>query len=86
LSRIEQKPIPGERIIRKENIWQDMPDEEGKMAEIMALVMGLMMTGVAIVIGGFTLDAIFWMVGRSLQSPSIAASADLTDSDLSQVE
>ncbi len=56
------------------------------MMEIMALAMGLMMTGVAIVIGGFMLDAIFWMLGRSLQPPPFAASSEPADTHLSQVE
>lgn len=56
------------------------------MMEIMALGLGLMVTGVAIVISGFMLDALFWMLGRSLQPSPFAASSEPADIHLNQAE
>lgn len=46
------------------------------MMEITAIGMGLMMTGVAVAVGGVTLEATFWMLGRALRSPPLAASVE----------
>jgi hypothetical protein len=46
------------------------------MMEITAIGMGLMMTGVAVAIGGVTLEATFLMLGRALRSPPLAASVE----------
>jgi hypothetical protein len=47
------------------------------MMEIAAIGMGLMMTGVAVAVGGLTLEATLLMLGRALRSPPLAASVEL---------
>jgi len=47
-----------------------------EMMELTAVGMGLMMTGVAVAVGGLTLEATFLMLGRALRSPALAASVD----------
>lgn len=43
------------------------------MMEITAIGMGLMMTGVAVAVGGIMLEATFLMMGRALRRPTLAA-------------
>jgi hypothetical protein len=45
-----------------------------KMMEITAIGMGLMMTGVAVALGGLMLEVMFLMMGRALRGPTQAAS------------
>lgn len=44
------------------------------MLEITAVGMGLMMTGVAVAVGGLMLEVTFLMLGRALRGPPPAAS------------
>ena len=44
------------------------------MMEITAIGMGLMMTGVAVAVGGLMLEATFLILGRSLRTPPLVAS------------
>ena len=44
------------------------------MIEITAVGMGLMMTGLAVAVGGLMLEATFLMLGRALRVPTLAAS------------
>jgi hypothetical protein len=44
------------------------------MMEITAIGMGLMMTGVAVAVGGLMLEATFLLLGRALRAPTLAAS------------
>ena len=44
------------------------------MMEITAIGMGLMMTGVAVALGGLMLEVMFLMMGRALRGPTQAAS------------
>jgi hypothetical protein len=44
------------------------------MMEITAVGMGLMMTTVAVAVGGIMLEATFLMMGRALRGPALAAS------------
>jgi len=46
------------------------------MMEITAIGMGLVMTGVAIAIGGLMLEATFLMLGRALRALPLAASIE----------
>ena len=46
------------------------------MMEITAVGMGLMMTGVAVAVGGLTLEVTFLMLARALRSPALAASVE----------
>jgi len=46
------------------------------MMEITAVGMGLMMTGVAVPVGGLLLEATFLMLGRALRAPPHAASLE----------
>jgi len=46
------------------------------MMEITAIGMGLMMTGVAVAVGGVMLEATLLMLGRVLQSPALAESIE----------
>lgn len=46
------------------------------MMEITAVGMGLMMTGVAVAVGGLTLEATFLILGRALRGPPRSASFD----------
>jgi hypothetical protein len=43
------------------------------MMEITAIGMGLMMTGVAVAVGGLMLEATFLMMGRALRGPTLVA-------------
>jgi hypothetical protein len=45
-----------------------------KMIEITAIGMGLMMTGVAVAVGGLLLEATFLILGRAFRTPPLAAS------------
>ncbi len=47
-----------------------------KMMEMTAIGMGLMMTGVAVAVGGLVLEAMFLMLSRSLRVPLLAASIE----------
>jgi hypothetical protein len=47
-----------------------------KMMEITAIGMGLMMTIVAVVVGGLMLEGTLLMLGRALRSPPLAASIE----------
>jgi len=42
--------------------------------EITAIGMGLMMTGVAVAVGGLMLEATFSMLGRALRTPPLVES------------
>jgi hypothetical protein len=42
--------------------------------EITAIGIGLMMTGVAVAVGGLMLEATFLILGRALRDPPLAAS------------
>jgi hypothetical protein len=44
------------------------------MMEITAVGMGLMMTGVAVAVGGLMLEATFLMMGRALRGPTLSTS------------
>ena len=44
------------------------------MMEITAIGMGLMMTGVAVAVGGLMLEATFLILGRALRTPPLVAS------------
>lgn len=44
------------------------------MMEMTAIGMGLMMTAVAVAVGGLTLNVAFLVLGRALQAPLLAAS------------
>lgn len=46
------------------------------MMEITAVGMGLMMTGVAVAIGGLVIEGIFLMLIRALRVPPLAASLE----------
>jgi hypothetical protein len=50
--------------------------EVQKMMEMTALGMGLMMTGVAVVVGGLVFEAMFLMLSRALRVPFLAASIE----------
>lgn len=56
------------------------------MMEITAIGMGLMMTGVAVAVGGLMLEATFLMLGRALRIPPLAASVQPAAIHLSSVE
>jgi len=45
-----------------------------KMMEITAIGMGLMMTGVAVAVGGVMLEATLLILGRALRSPPLTES------------
>ncbi len=47
------------------------------MMEMTAIGMGLMMTGVAVVVGGLVFEAMFLMLSRALRVPPLAASFEL---------
>ncbi len=53
------------------------------MIEITAIGMGLMMTGVAVAVGGLVLEGTLLMLGRALRSPPLTASFDPAAIDLS---
>ena len=44
------------------------------MIEITAIGVGLMMTGVAVTVGGLMLEATFLILGRAFRTPPLAAS------------
>ena len=46
------------------------------MMEITAVGMGLMMTGVAVAVGGLMLEATFLIMGRALRVSTLAASLE----------
>lgn len=46
------------------------------MLEITAIGMGLMMTGVAVAVGGLVLEATLLMLFRALRVPPLAASSE----------
>jgi len=46
------------------------------MMEITAIGMGLMMTGVAVAVGGLMLEATLLMLGRGLRVPTLVASLE----------
>jgi hypothetical protein len=46
------------------------------MIEITAIGMGLMMTGVAVAVGGLMLEATLLMMGRVLRAPLLPASVE----------
>lgn len=46
------------------------------MMEMTAIGMGLMMTGVAVVVGGLVFEAMFLMLSRALRVPLLAASIE----------
>ena len=46
------------------------------MMEITAIGMGLMMTGVAVAVGGLMLEAAFLMMGRALRAAPLGASLE----------
>jgi hypothetical protein len=46
------------------------------MMEMTAIGMGLMMTGVAVVVGGLVLEAMFLMLSRALRVPLLAVSIE----------
>jgi hypothetical protein len=50
--------------------------EVQKMMEMTAIGMGLMMTGMAVVIGGLVFEATFLMLSRALRVPLLAASIE----------
>ena len=80
----------GRKAFLKEHIMRNVPadgsgligsrcgDTDTEMMEITAVGMGLMMTGVAVALGGLTLEATFLMLGRALRSPARAASVEPT--------
>jgi len=47
-----------------------------EMMEITGIGMGLMMTGVAVAVGGLMLEVTFLMLGRALRPPPLAASLE----------
>ena len=51
--------------------------------EITAIGMGLMMTGVAVAVGGLTLEATLLMMCRALRAPPLAASSEIAAIHLS---
>ena len=53
------------------------------MMEITAIGMGLMMTGVAVAVGGVMLEATLLMLGRALRGPPLAESIEHAALDLS---
>lgn len=53
------------------------------MLEITAVGMGLMMTGVAVAVGGLMLEATLLMMSRALRTPPLAASLEPTAIHLS---
>jgi len=65
------------------------PHDEGMeiqtMMEITGIGMGLMMTSVAVAIGGLMLEATFEMLGRALRSAPLAASTAPVATHLSYV-
>lgn len=56
------------------------------MMETTALGMGLMMTAVAVALGGLVLEATFLMLCRALRVPTLAASFEPAAFHLSQAE
>ena len=48
------------------------------MMEITAIGMGLMMTGVAVAVGGLSVEAALLMLGRALRGPPLAQSFEST--------
>ena len=81
LSSIGLKAISAEHIMgnisrRTAPGW---PDEEcggTEMMEMTAMGMGLMMTGVAVVVGGLVFEVMFLMLSRALRVPLLAASIE----------
>lgn len=53
-----------------------MKVEVPKMMEITAIGMGLMMTGVAVTVGAFVLEATFLMLIRALRVPPLTESLE----------
>lgn len=65
---------------------QTAPDEGAetlRMMEITAIGMGLVMTGVAVAVGGVLLEATLMMMCRALRTPTLAASFEPTAINLS---
>jgi len=75
LSSIGLKAIPGEHIIGNVPSGRLRADRVRfgvtEMMDITGIGMGLMMTGVAVAVGGLMLEGAFLMLGRALRAPPL---------------